>query len=126
MMHDLKWQPLAERRRDQRLTLFKKIVNGVIAIAADLHFNLRPSRNRNWKIIIQSKCNTYIFKSSFFPQTISDWNTLERSLYMSVLQITFELTGKMSNILEHMCTFECFRYIFHEIEHRIARVSADG
>ena len=65
------------RRRNQRLTVFHKIVNGLVAIPADLHYNPRPTKNRNWKkIILKPKHNTDIVKNSFFPRTISDWNTL--------------------------------------------------
>ena len=49
MLQDLKWQPLADRRRDQRSILLYKIINGLVAIPADQHIqpNPRPSRNRH-------------------------------------------------------------------------------
>ena len=80
MMKDLNWQPLSERRRDQRLTLFFKIVNSLVAIPADFQFNPRPSRNRNSKNIILPACNTDIFKNLFIPRTISDWNSLPENI----------------------------------------------
>ena len=78
MLRDLKWQQLAERRRDQRLCLLFKIISGLVAIPTEPHiaFNPRPSRNRNSKSICVYSCNSDIFKNSFFPRTILDWNTL--------------------------------------------------
>ena len=48
MMENLKWTPLAERRREQRLILLFKIVNDLVAIPSDdIAFNNRSSRNSN-------------------------------------------------------------------------------
>ena len=43
MVSKLGWKPLAERRREHRLSLLYKIINGLVAIPADthLHFNTR-------------------------------------------------------------------------------------
>ena len=81
-MKDLNWQPLSERRRDQGLILFFKIVNGLVAIPTDFQFNPRPSRNRNLKNIILPACNTDcdIFKHLLIPRTISDWNSLPENI----------------------------------------------
>ena len=56
LLRDLKWQPLADRRRDQRLTLLYKILNGHISIQPDsvnLVRSKRPARGQytnpiNW------------------------------------------------------------------------------
>ena len=78
MLRDLKWQPLVDRRRDQRLILLYKIVNGLVAIPTDsmLEFNSRPSRTTHSKAIKVTTCNTEIFKNSFVPSTIINWNKL--------------------------------------------------
>ena len=46
MVSQLGWKPLAERRREHRLSLLYKIINGLVAIPADthLHFNTRSTR----------------------------------------------------------------------------------
>ena len=53
MLRDLKWQPLADRRRDQRLILLYKTVNGLVAIPTDsmFEFNTRPARTAHSKSI---------------------------------------------------------------------------
>jgi hypothetical protein len=55
MLKKLKWQPLAERRRDQRLCLLYKILNDLVAIPADQHiiYNQRPARNKHTKTIMK-------------------------------------------------------------------------
>ena len=78
MMEELKWQPLSERRRDQRLLLLYKIIHGLVAIPADtlFQFNTRPSRTQHSKTIKVLSCNTDVYKNSFVPETIMDWNSL--------------------------------------------------
>ena len=81
MMNELGWKPLAHRRREQRLTLLFKIINGLVAIPATDHivFNTRPSRSGHNKQIKVITTNTDIYKNSFFPRTIKDWNSLSES-----------------------------------------------
>ena len=78
MMRDLGWKPLRDRRRDQRLSLFHKIVNDLVAIpsAQMIEFNNRKQRHGNSKSVKLLSCNTDVYKYSFIPQTIRDWNTL--------------------------------------------------
>ena len=49
MVSQLGWKPLAERRREHRLSLLYKIINGLVAIPADthLHFKTRNTRISN-------------------------------------------------------------------------------
>ena len=59
MMESLKWTPLAERRREQRLILLFKIVNDLVVIPTDdITFNSRPSRNSNNRQIKVLSTNT--------------------------------------------------------------------
>ena len=80
-MESFKWTPLAERRREQRLILLFKIVNDLVAIPTDdiITFNNRPSRNTNNRQIKVLSTNTDIYKNSYFPKTIKDWNNLSDS-----------------------------------------------
>jgi hypothetical protein len=59
MMESLKWTPLAERRREQRLILLFKIVNDLVVIPIDdITFNNRSSRNSNNRQIKVLSTNT--------------------------------------------------------------------
>ena len=83
MMRRLNWRPLAERRREQRLIFFFKIINDLVAVPADsLHIvrNQRTQRNSNTKSVKVITCSTDIYKNSFVPRTIKDWNALPDQL----------------------------------------------
>jgi hypothetical protein len=84
MLQDLKWQPLADRRRDQRLILYK-IINGLVAIPADQRIqpNQRPSINRHTKTLLIHTYNTDIYKHSFIPRSTIDWNALPEATVTS-------------------------------------------
>ena len=77
MMKNLDWSQLADRRRECRLRLFSKVVSGKVNIPKDEYLSEAPSRTRR---INSQKVNHYttkstIFKNSFFPRTIPEWNT---------------------------------------------------
>ena len=78
MVFQLGWKPLAERRREHRISLLCKIINGLVAIHADthLHFSSRNTRISNMKSQKLPICTTDTFKRSLFPATIGDWNLL--------------------------------------------------
>jgi hypothetical protein len=75
------FQPLKERRKKHRLTLFYKMSNNLSPsflttlvpnhVGSTTAYNLRNADNlRNFQ------CNTRLFSSSFVPQTVTDWNLL--------------------------------------------------
>ena len=70
IMNELGWKPLAHRRREQRLMLLCKIINGLVAIPATNHtaFNTRPSRSRHNKQIKVIATNSEAYRNSFFPR----------------------------------------------------------
>ena len=82
MMNELGWKPLNERRKEQRLVLLFKIVNDLVA-DNNIEYNQRPSRTSNYKQIKVLSATTEIYKHSFFPRTVKDWNTLTESAMTS-------------------------------------------
>ncbi len=80
MMTELRWTPLKERRRDQRLTFFHRIVHDLVAIPSDImHINSRKQRTSHSKCIKMVACKTDTYKYSFIPRTIPEWNSLPES-----------------------------------------------
>ena len=80
LISELGWQSLAERRKTSRLTLLYKAINGLVAIPMDeLEYTSRCTRHcgPDAFIILQSRVDAYKF--SFFPRTVSDWNSLPSS-----------------------------------------------
>lgn len=82
LMNELVWKPLNERRKEQRLVLLFKIVNDLVA-DNNIEYNQRPSRTSNSKQIKVLSATTEIYKHSFFPRTVKDWNTLTESAVSS-------------------------------------------
>ncbi|KAH3876786.1 hypothetical protein DPMN_000636 [Dreissena polymorpha] len=84
MLKELKWQPLKDRRRDQRLVFFHKIIYDLVAVPADnlLEVNKRSQRNSNSKSIKLATSNTDIYKYSL-PD--SELTCTKSDLFKSVL-----------------------------------------
>ena len=73
-----KWRSLEERRKIARLALFHKILNQNICVRLPSyiyinHLNTRSS-TRSRLTSISATCNVY--KYSFMPRTITEWNSL--------------------------------------------------
>jgi hypothetical protein len=76
---ELCWETLAERRRQQRLVTFYKIINGLapqylvdtLPESQDQVYNLR-----NADRLPNFIARTSSFQNSFFPKTIHEWNNL--------------------------------------------------
>ena len=82
MIRQLGWRTLQDRRSDARLTMFYKIVNGLVAIPMPSYVKSPVRLSRHMHPLsytqIQTPCNYY--KYSFFPATIILWNSLPADL----------------------------------------------
>ena len=80
----LKWEFLRKRRKDNRLTLLYKGLKGKASVPTD-DFIPKPRRCRNQhSMAFQTPiATTDVYKGSFFPKTIRDWNALPDSLISS-------------------------------------------
>ena len=80
----LKWESLKKRRRDSRLILLYKGLKGEASIPT---IDLIPLARRCWNYHSMAYqvpiANTNIYKCSFLPQTIRDWNAFPDSLISS-------------------------------------------
>ena len=82
ILQHLKWESLKKRRRDSRLILLYKDLKCKASIPADdlmpLVRRCRNDHSMAYQVPIAT-CNTDIYKCSFSPQTIRDWNALPDS-----------------------------------------------
>ena len=76
ILGQLKWESLKKRRKDNRLILLHKGLKGKASVPTD---DLIPKTMAFQTPI----ANTDVYKGSFFPQTIRDWNALPDSLTSS-------------------------------------------
>ena len=77
ILEQLKWESLKKRRRDSRIIMLYKGLKGALSIPTnDLVPPIRHVRNHHSLAFQTPFANTDIYKCSFFPQTIRDWNSL--------------------------------------------------
>ena len=75
MIQSLGWEPLQHRRYINRFTMLFKIQHGIIDISPDF-VQLNDQRTRGTKRLRQLPATNDVYKFSFYPRTISDWNRL--------------------------------------------------
>ena len=81
ILEHLKWESLKKRRRDGRLILLYKGLKGKATIPTDdLNPLVRRCRNDHFMAYQVPIANTDIYKCSFSPQTIRDWNAFQTLL----------------------------------------------
>ena len=84
VLGQLKWESLKKRRKDNRLILLYKGLKGKASVPTDdLIPKTRRCRNQHSMAFQTPIANTDVYKGSFFPQTIRDWNALPDSLISS-------------------------------------------
>ena len=81
ILKNLKWESLKKRRKDSRLIMLYKGLKDAASIPInDLVPPSRRTRNHHSLAFQTPLAGTDIYKSSFFPQTIRDRNSLEASI----------------------------------------------
>ena len=84
ILGQLKWDSLKKRRNDNRLIVLYKGLKGRARVPTDdLIPKTRRGRNQNSLAFQKPSPNKDVYKNSFFPQTIRDWNELPESLISS-------------------------------------------
>ena len=83
ILEQLKWESLKKRRRDSRIIMLYKGLKGAASIPTNDLVPpppIRHVRNHHSLAFQTHFANTDIYKRSFFPRTIRDWNSLTDSL----------------------------------------------
>ena len=81
ILEQLKWESLKKRRKDSRPIMLYKDLKGAASIpTCDLVPPNRHTRNHHSMAFQTPLAGTDIYKSSFFPQNITDWNSPADSL----------------------------------------------
>ena len=100
MLRDLEWESLADRRQTSRLVILYKSLNGHLSLPIG---NLvqpidRTSRHTNSKGFKQLKASKDVYKYSFLPRTIIDWNHLPDSIVS--LQTTTQFKNATKKLIQ--------------------------
>ena len=84
ILGQLKWESLKKRRKDNRLILlYKGLKSKAMIPTDDLIPKTRRGRNQHSLAFQMPSASKDVYKYSFFPQTIRDWNDLPESLISS-------------------------------------------
>ena len=99
ILGQLKWESLKKRRKDSRLILLYKGLKGKARIPTDdLIPKNRRCRNQHSLAFQIPSASKEAYKSSFFPQTIRDWNDLPDSLVSSA-EMSDDCVSKFASLL---------------------------
>ena len=95
----LKWESLKKRRKVSRLIMLYKGLKCAVSIPTnDLVPPIRCTRNHHSLAFQIPMAGTDIYKSSFFPQTIREWNSLTDSL-ISASECAEDLVAKFTSLV---------------------------
>ena len=96
LLAELGWKTLSQRRKEQRLTMLYKILNGLVAIPpTHLVKPARKLKGHSKKLQeLGSSCDTV--KHSFYVRTIRQWNELTEERVSSPSLDSFK-----SNLSKH-------------------------
>ena len=76
------WHTLVARRRFSRVSLFYKALHGQAGLKLDeLHLSQGTTiASSHSDHFLQLSCRTDVYKNSFYPRTLCDWNSLHASV----------------------------------------------
>ena len=80
ILEQLQWESLKKRMKDSRLMLSKGLKGAASIHTNVIHPPIRHTRNHHSLVFQAPLAGTDFYKSSFFPQTIRDWNSLTDSI----------------------------------------------
>ena len=94
-----RWRTLKKRRKDNRLILLYKGLKGKARIPTDdLIPKTRRGRNQHSLAFQIPSASKDVYKYSFFPQTIRDWNDLPESL-ISTSELSDDSVSKFTSLV---------------------------
>ncbi len=114
MLEELGWLSLEEQRRQQRLSMLFKIVNGFVVVDADQYLtpleHTYKSRNHHSQAFVVPHSNTEYQQSSFFVCTVRDWNELPAHVIAAQSTSAFRAhlarsvgNNDVEDVINHIC-----------------------
>ena len=93
LLEELRWPSLERRRKQTRLINLYKIVNGTLAVEIPNYFRQKERQTRNYHPLkfINAGCRTNIYKYSFFPRSVKEWNELPETTIEAANTEAFKL-----------------------------------
>ena len=94
----IKWESLKKMRKDSRLILLYKSLMGKARIHTDDLIPKNIIQNPHSMAFQKPSASKEAYKSSFFPQTIRDWNDLPDSLISSA-EMSDDCVSKFASLV---------------------------
>ena len=91
MVGDLGWQTLEDRRRNFHLIMLFKIQHGLVDMVPGDVLRQSDQRTRGAHRLYQPAASQNVYKFSFYPRTISQWNSLATVVTDSINLETFKI-----------------------------------
>ena len=110
----LKWPSLEQKRKQTRLKNLYKIVNGNRAVEIPNYFRQKERQTRNYHPLkfINAGCRTNIYKYSFFPRSVKEWNELPETIIEAANTEAFKLALRAQ--ARFHWAFEHFLFLYHQ------------
>ena len=88
----LEWESLEARRAKNQLTMFFKIIHGLVDIPASDYLVPASTRTRSQHSLkfLQIPVSSEYYKSSFFPRTVCRWNSLPANVAEAPSLVSFK------------------------------------
>ena len=100
ILGQLKWESLKKRRKDNRLILLYKGLKGKDSVPTDdLIPKTRRCRNQHPMAFQTAITNTDVYKGSFYPQTIRDWNACLPDSLISSAEDAEDCVAKFTSLV---------------------------
>ena len=95
ILRELDWPTLQQRRSQARLTLMYKIINQLVDIPSDQYLTpvTRQGLRRKDSNFLKPHSRVDVYKYSFFPWTIDEWNLLPKSTVQATTINSFNWTN---------------------------------
>ena len=92
MLDHLEWESLEARRAKNQLTMFFKIIHGLVDIPASDYLVPASTRTRSQRSLkfLWIPVSSEYYKSSFFPRTVCRWNSLPANVAEAPSLVSFK------------------------------------
>ena len=92
MLDHLEWETLESRRTKNQLTMLFKIIHGLVDIPAADYLTPANTHTRSYHSMKfrQFSSSSDYFKFSFFPHSVTHWNTLPATVAESPDLVSFK------------------------------------
>ena len=111
MLTTLNWEPLSERRINDRLTLLYKINNGIVDINKSQFYSAGDSRTRGAQRLFHERSSHPVLFNSFFPRTLRQWNKLDPKTTAAPSLESFQAGLRHDHGLASMTQWSCNYFV---------------